>query len=92
MKRSVFMLLALAVLASCAKAGVHRYCDEPALVWATRGMVGVCVEQGGDYTIRLKHPARVRDALTDERFATDEAGVFTAPFRNNQTRLFLLEP
>ena len=80
------------LLAACAKAGVHRYCDEPALVWATKGMVGVCVEQGGDYTIRLKHPARVRDALTDERFATDEAGVFTAPFRNNQTRLFLLEP
>ena len=55
-------------------------------------MIGVCVEQGGDYTIRLKRSAKVRDALTNETFVTDEDGVFTAPFRNNQTRLFFLEP
>ena len=80
------------LLAACKKAGVHRYCEDPVLVWAAKGMVGVCVEQGGDYTIRLKHPAKVHDALTNETFATDENGVFTASFRNNQTRLFFLLP
>ena len=80
------------LLAACEKAGVHRYCEDPVLVWAAKEMVGVCVEQGGNYTICLKHPAKVRDALTNEIFATDENGVFTASFRNNQTRLFFLLP
>ncbi len=79
------------LVAALEQAGVHRYCEEPALVWATQEMLGVSVEQGGEYTLRLKTPAKVRDALTGESFTTDEDGRFTAPFRHNQTRIFCPE-
>ena len=79
------------MLSAMRKAGVHRYLTSEDQVWATKGLLGVCVNEGGEKTIRLKKAGRVRDALTGEVFDTDAEGVFTVVFAPRATRLFILE-
>ena len=72
-------------------AGVHRYITTPDLVWATEGLLAICVNEGGERVITLRQPGTVRDLLTNERFTTDDQGRFTAPFDARSTRIFVLE-
>ena len=78
-------------LAVAEKAGVHRYITTPDLVWATDELLAICVNQPGDREITLRAPGVARDLLTNERFETDAAGRFTAPFASKATRIFQLE-
>ncbi|MBR6471245.1 MAG: beta-galactosidase [Victivallales bacterium] len=79
------------LLSAMKKAGVHRYITSADQVWATKGLLGVCVKEGGAKTIALKSPGQVRDALSGEVFFTDADGVFTVEFTPRSTRLFYLE-
>lgn len=73
------------------QAGVHFHVDTPDQVWATRGMVGICVKAAGDRVVHLKRACTVRDALTDEHFTTDARGDAVIPFAQGSTRLLLYE-
>ncbi len=81
------------LLAALRHAGVHRYLDTPDQVWATAGMVAICVKEPGPRTIHLGQPNIVlQDPLANESFTTDANGDFTAEFQARATRLFLLNP
>ncbi len=45
----------------CELAKVHRYVTGPDVVWASRELLAVSVEQAGRRTVRLPRPARVTD-------------------------------
>ncbi|MBR4519156.1 MAG: beta-galactosidase [Victivallales bacterium] len=79
------------LLSAMKKAGVHRYIESDDQVWATRGLLGICVREGGPKTIFLKSPGQVRDALSGEVFTTDAEGAFTVEFAPRSTRLFILQ-
>jgi len=69
-------------------AGVHRYVDACAPVFAKENFVAVHTAEGGKMTVRLpKRVARVTDLLTGETMATD-ADSFVTAFRTPDTRLF----
>ena len=76
-----------------ARAGIHRYLETPDQVWANRSMVGVCVDVPGKRTISLgngKWFDGVYDPLSDEEFALDDQGRFTADFAEGATRIFVM--
>ncbi len=72
------------------KAGVHFYIDTPDQVWATRDMLGICVNDAGARKISLPRAATVRDLYRGGILARNER-VFEADFEPLETRLFALE-
>lgn len=85
------MLPAQVLRAFAREAGVHLYIDSYDVVWARRGMLTVCVEQGGTRTIRLPEPAAVTDVYTDAVIA-ENAEAFSAELAPLSTTAWRLDP
>ncbi len=74
-----------------AEAGVHRYVDECAPVFATENFVAVHVVKGGPREVRLPRTVKtVTDLLTGKVLATD-VDRFTCPFDTPDTKLLGLD-
>jgi hypothetical protein len=71
-------------------AGVHMYIDTPDVVWASRQLLAVCVNNGGKRTIRLPRAAKVRDLYRGTEIF-DGATSFQVDFAPRTTRLFAVE-
>jgi hypothetical protein len=72
-------------------AGVHQYVEGDDVVWASRGVVSVCVDAPGERTIRLPGRSRVTDLTTGATLAHDAAEL-RLPFAQGQTRIFGVTP
>jgi hypothetical protein len=73
-----------------AMAGVHLYVDTPDVVWASRSLLGVSVQEAGTRTIRLPREAQVRDLYTGETIGA-RVRSFEAHFGDHATRVFACE-
>ncbi len=74
-----------------AEAGVHRYVDECAPVFATENFVAVHVVKGGPREVRLPRKVKkVTDLLTGKTLATD-TDRFSCTFDTPDTKLFGLD-
>jgi hypothetical protein len=73
-------------------AGVHLYHEKPEdSLYANKSFLTLAAsETAGPRTLRLKRPATVRDAVTNEVMCTN-ADTFTADFKTTETRVFVLE-
>jgi hypothetical protein len=71
--------------------GVHSYIETEDVVWASRGMLAVCVRQAGKRRIALPRAAAVCDLYSGRAVAKDAAS-FEVDFGPRATRVFLLEP
>ncbi len=71
-------------------AGVHLYIDTPDVVWASKRLLAVCVNNGGPRTIHLPRAANVRDLYGGTALG-DGVESFEADFAPKATRLFALE-
>lgn len=71
------------------EAGVHGYLDTPDVVWASHGLLAVCVKDAGRRTIHLPAPRIVSDMYTGEAVAS-KGDTFEADFADRATRLFRL--
>lgn len=67
------------------RAGVHLYTEE-AIVWASRGLLSVNVDQGGTRLIQLPRPATVVDLVTGETLGVDVAEL-ALDIANRDTRI-----
>lgn len=83
----IFQASVLRTLAQ--EAGVHFYIDTEDVVWASRQLVAVCVNQGGQRTVRLPHRGSVEDLYTGEKVASGVTE-FRADFAPRQTRVFIV--
>jgi hypothetical protein len=72
-------------------AGVHRYIDTPDVVWASRGLLAVSVNQAGRRAIRLPAPARITD-LYGGKLVAEHAESFEADLAAADTGLWRIEP
>jgi hypothetical protein len=71
-------------------AGVHTYTDTEHVVWASRSLLAVCVQQPGKRTIKLPRKANVRDLYTGAEIGKGMEQ-FEADFADHATRVFVLE-
>lgn len=71
------------------EAGVHFYIDTEDVIWASRQLVAVCVNQGGQRTIRLPSQRRVQDLYTGQKIVSGVTE-FRADFAPRQTRVFVI--
>jgi hypothetical protein len=71
------------------KAGVHRYIDTEDIVWASRDLLAVSVNQAGPRTIRLPRPCIVTDLWSGQTVARD-ADHFVVDIPERGTALFRL--
>jgi hypothetical protein len=71
-------------------AGVHLYLDTDDVVWATRQMLAVSVQEGGPRTIHLPREANVRDLYQGKPVAR-RVRSFQADLPDRGTRVFALE-
>lgn len=72
-------------------AGVHRYLTTPDLVWASRELLAINVNESGERTIRLPAAARVYDYYAGE-LISQETAEFTAVFAGGGTKLYAVTP
>ena len=71
--------------------GVHEYLATEDVVWASREMIVVSVNQAGPRKIVLPRPATVRDIFNGAEIATS-GNCFEAAFGARATRLFVISP
>ncbi|MCP4644586.1 MAG: hypothetical protein GY851_29350 [bacterium] len=71
-------------------AGVHLYIDTPDIVWASRGILAISVNEAGPRTVRLPAPRRVTDLWTGKAVA-DNADTFTIDIPAGGTALSRLD-
>jgi len=69
---------------------VHEYVQTEDVIWASRGMLAICVRERGLRKIALPHRATVRDLYTRQEVAKS-ADVFEVTFAPRATRLFRLD-
>lgn len=70
--------------------GAHAYIDTEDVVWASKGLVAVCVKEAGKRTVRLPEKATVRDLYTGEVLGKGVTA-FEVEFVERQTRVFVVE-
>jgi hypothetical protein len=71
-------------------AGVHLYVDTPDVVWASRNLLGISVNEAGARTIRLPREADVRALYTGETIGA-RVRCFEADSRDRATRVLVCE-
>jgi hypothetical protein len=73
------------------RAGVHLYIDTEDIVWASRDLLAVSVNDGGQRTVRLPYPRRVVDLWTGTTIAgnSDTFSVTLPPHGTGLYRLSL---
>ena len=71
-------------------AGVHFYLNTDDVVWASRGMVAVSVNESGRRKISLPEPARVFDVYENE-LISEHTDSFYADFSSGETKLWSLD-
>jgi hypothetical protein len=70
-------------------AGVHQYLETEDVVWASRDLVAISVQQPGPRTIHLPRAADVSDLYAGSVVARG-ARSFSAEFKDRSTRVFVL--
>ena len=70
-------------------AGVHQYLETEDVVWASRDLVAISVQQPGTRTIHLPRAADVSDLYQAAEIARGVRS-FSAEFKDRSTRVFVL--
>ncbi len=70
-------------------AGVHQYLDTEDVVWASRDMVAISIQQPGARTIQLPRAADVSDLYKATEIGRGVRS-FSADFKDRSTRVFVL--
>jgi len=83
-------ILPAAMLARLAEqAGVHRYITTPDVVWASRDLLAINVDQAGERTVRLPGKRDVDDLYSGQLIGRG-IDQFTATFGAGETKLYRL--
>lgn len=72
-------------------AGVHRYTDQDAIVYAGRGMLAITSRSSQAIDVRLPHPTAVHDVETGRPVSAGSTA-FTYPSKAGETLIFRLGP
>lgn len=70
--------------------GAHTYIESEDVVWASKNLLGVCVKDAGQRTIRLPARATVRDLFLGEPLG-ENVSSFEAGFTDRATRVFVVQ-